>query len=63
MEIMSNLFIGLSSENAKNLAEKQGFISRVVCEDGQCFFVTADYREDRVNFHVENGKIIKVEKG
>lgn len=58
-----NDFIGLTKEEAKVLAEKWKIACRVVMEDGESFPVTLDFREDRLNFSVEKGKIVKVTRG
>lgn len=55
--------IGLSPEDAKALCDKHDIKSRIVSVDGKPRPATMDYRPDRFNFHVENGKIVKVSKG
>lgn len=42
-------FVGLGEEEAQELAESRGLDVREVGRDGECFFVTADLRQDRVN--------------
>ncbi|MDF1861974.1 MAG: hypothetical protein P1U87_17280 [Verrucomicrobiales bacterium] len=56
-------FIGLPLKEAEEKAEKSGLRHRVVLVDGQPRPATRDYRPDRVNFEVENGKIVKVSRG
>ncbi|MFC5052007.1 hypothetical protein ACFPK9_15500 [Rubritalea spongiae] len=62
-EIASADFLELSLEEAEELAKKNGLKYRIVEVDGQPRPITMDLRMDRFNFHVENGKIVKVTKG
>jgi|GEM_PF-648014 hypothetical protein len=56
-------FLGLSGEAGGKLADRRRLGHRVVAVDGEPRPVTMDYREDRVNFEIEGGKIIKVTRG
>ena len=56
-------FIGMLVESGDALAKKRGLKSRIIEIDGETRFVTTDYREDRVNFAISDGKIIKVTRG
>lgn len=58
-----NDFLGLSQEAGEKLADRRKFAHRVVAIDGESRPVTMDYREDRVNFEIEEGKIVKVTRG
>lgn len=65
---MSDMFstqslIGLTKEDAKDLAEKHGFTIRVMHEDGESFMGTMDYRTDRVNLSVNGGKVTEAKVG
>ena len=59
----ANSYIGMTLADGSARAEKAGIRWRVVEEDGQARPVTKDYRPDRLNFVVEKGKIIRVNKG
>ena len=56
-------FVGLPERSGAALAEKRGLRQRVVSVDGQLRPTTRDYRKDRVNFELEDGKIVKVSRG
>jgi hypothetical protein len=56
-------YLGMTLEAATARADKAEIRWRVVEEDGQSRPVTMDYRPDRLNFVVEKGKIIRVNKG
>ncbi|MEM1441358.1 MAG: hypothetical protein AAGF67_03385 [Verrucomicrobiota bacterium] len=55
--------VGLSQEAAEALAKERGLKSRVVSVDGDVRPVTMDYLQDRVNFTIEKGKVVKVNRG
>jgi hypothetical protein len=42
-------FVGLGEEEAQEMAESRGLDVREVGRDGECFPVTLDLRQDRVN--------------
>jgi hypothetical protein len=50
-------------EEARRLVEQQGYEFRVLIEDGNSPFVTADYRVDRVNVEVAGGKVVRADIG
>ena len=57
-------YTGKTFEDAKGLAENNGFIVRVVEKDGESFVLTMDHpRSDRINFRLRNDKIIGVYGG
>ena len=58
-----NDFLGLSQEAGEKLAERRRIAHRVVSVDGESRPVTMDFREDRVNFEIEVGKIGRVKRG
>lgn len=55
--------IGLVSDDAKKLAEKNNMVYRIVMVDGQGLAVTADYSPQRIDVTLEGGKIIDVSVG
>jgi hypothetical protein len=59
----ANSYLGMTLEAASARADKAGIRWRIVEEDGKPRLVTKDYRPDRLNFAVEKGKIIRVNKG
>jgi len=59
----ANSYVGMSLEEGSGRADKAEIKWRVVEEDGKPRPVTMDYRPDRLNFAVEKGKIIRVNKG
>lgn len=52
--------IGLSVNEADEALKTAGYKMRVVQEDGEHFIVTMDYRLDRVNVAVNNGKVSSI---
>lgn len=56
-------FIGLSIDEAKALAEKRGQPHRVTSIDGNPRMATADFVPDRLNFEIENGRVVAVKRG
>jgi len=50
-------YIGLTINEAIELADKEDFITRVISVDGVPSIITADYRKDRINLEIKN-KII-----
>lgn len=56
-------FTGLSLEEARNKAENDGFVVRIVENNGEPFILTTDYYSDRINFRVRNNKVIGVYGG
>jgi hypothetical protein len=56
-------FIGLTLDEAQALAKINKQPSRVVEIDGKPQAITADYRPERFNFSIKNGKVIRVNKG
>lgn len=56
-------YVGLPLKEAETMAEESGLRHRVTMLDGQPRPATRDYRPDRLNFEVENGKVVKVSRG
>jgi len=49
--------VGLRFEQAKQLAESQGFVLRVMREDGEHYIGTCDYRTNRLNIAIDDGAV------
>lgn len=47
-------YLGLSEQEADDLAQDNGFTLRVAGRDGECFALTMDYRQDRVNVYLDD---------
>lgn len=56
-------YIGLTLEAAQERAEKASIPHRVIEVDGQSRPVTKDYRPERLNFSVKDGKVIQATNG
>ena len=50
-------FLGLTEEEALNLANENNVSFRVVKRDGRYLAVTMDYRPGRINAEIEDGKV------
>jgi hypothetical protein len=50
-------------DSAIEMAEFNGFSTRVTREDDVEFFVTMDLKFNRINFQIDNGKISKASIG
>lgn len=55
--------IGMEKQAALKVLKEQGLQIRIVSEDGKSFRGTCEYRLDRVNLYIENGKVVKASKG
>lgn len=55
--------IGMEKQAAIDLIKGRGLKARVRSEDGQSFMGTADYRRDRINLHIQDGKVVKASVG
>lgn len=55
--------IGMEKQAAIDLIKARGLKSRIRSEDGKSFIGTCDYRLDRINLHIQDGKVIKASKG
>lgn len=56
-------FLGLTEAAGADLAKRRGLKHRTVSIDGRLLPTTRDYRRDRVNFEIEEGRIAKVSRG
>jgi hypothetical protein len=55
-------FIGLSVQDVLESCQAHGIDCRIAMVDGEPRFLTEDLRYDRLNFTIENGKVISVAK-
>jgi hypothetical protein len=51
-------YIGLTEEEAVELAEEQGLTVREVGRDGECHIITMDLRDDRINLEYVDGIVV-----
>lgn len=61
--IDTSVYIGLSEQEATELANSKGLTSRVVRIDSEEFMVTMDYSPTRLNFEIDGGKVTSVTLG
>ena len=55
--------IGMEKQAAIDLIKSKGLKVRVRSEDGEAFVGTCDWRPERFNLNIENGKVVSVSKG
>lgn len=51
-------YLGLTKAEAERYAQTHGQTVRVAGRDGECFALTMDYRDDRVNIYLEDDEIV-----
>ncbi len=56
-------FVGLTMEQATELASSRGLFIRLAGEDGECLPLTDDIRSERINIELRNGVVITADKG
>jgi hypothetical protein len=56
-QALAEKVVGLAEAEAVDLVESVGGVARVVARDGETFSGTEDYRVDRINLRVEDGKV------
>lgn len=56
-------FLGLELAEAEALARRRGIVSRVVSVEGRPRPTTRDYRRDRVNFEIGQGRVARTWRG
>lgn len=61
--IDTKAYVGKDISEVEQLLDEKGQPHRVMWQDGEAFFGTMDFRPDRLNFHVEDGKIIEAYTG
>lgn len=62
-QTLIHTIIGMSEKEAINTINNKGYQSRVWMTNGKGCIVTADYRSDRLNLTIEDGKIVAAEIG
>lgn len=50
-------YLGLTEQDASDLAKDNGLTLRVAGRDGECFALTMDYRVDRVNVYLDDAVV------
>lgn len=53
--------VGMTVSDARNVLKQRGLALRVTVEDGSPYMLTMDYRRDRVNVEVKDGKVVRIE--
>lgn len=61
-EFFNEMFL-MNYKSAVDVCEKNGFTTRVVCNNGVYYIVTCDFNPKRVNFVLENDVVIKCDIG
>ncbi len=51
-------YLGLSEQEAKKYAAEQSQTIRIAGRDGECFALTMDYRDNRVNLYLEDDEVV-----
>lgn len=51
-------FVGLTESAALDLAEERGLEVRAVGRDGECFVVTDDFRDNRINLEFQGDRVV-----
>jgi PAS domain-containing protein len=60
-EAAAETYVGLAEAKATQQAEANGLEVRVIARDGELFPITADLKENRINFSITDGKVTKAE--
>ena len=55
--------IGITETEAKKILKENEICTRTTQRDGKHFIGTCDFRMDRVNLQVKDGKVIAVDRG
>ena len=63
MMIDLNKLVGLAEDVAIAKIKAAGFVARIINRNGVPFMYTMDYRTDRVNLEIDNGKVTKADIG
>lgn len=58
-EAVNEALNGLTREQAEAAAEAAGYTVRVVREDDESYAMTMDYRTDRINIELDDGKVTR----
>ena len=59
VKVTQTKYKGMSVEKAKNLAQKNNTLFRVVIQDGRPLRIKKDYRPGRINAEVKNGIVVR----
>jgi hypothetical protein len=59
----TDAYLGLTKDEAERYARAHGQTVRVAGRDGECFALTMDYRDDRVNIYLEDDQIVAATVG
>ena len=59
----AELYVGLSEQEALDLADERQQTVRVAGRDGECFPMTMDYQPERVNLYVEADQVVAATLG
>jgi hypothetical protein len=59
----ANQYVGMTEEDAMAAITKNKMTPRVRSKDGKAFMGTMDYRTDRVNLTIEDGKVTQATIG
>lgn len=54
----SQMVVGMDKSQAVQFIKESGFSARIIREDGESFIVTKDYRLDRMNLEIKDGKVL-----
>lgn len=57
-ETVHGQIVGMEKHKALVLIKESGFRPRILREDGQSFIGTQDFRLDRINLFIEDGKVL-----
>jgi hypothetical protein len=52
--------VGLKEDAARSKCKQRGFEMRIIEKDGKRFLGSMEYREDRINVTIRNGRVKKV---
>ena len=55
--------VGKMRPEAELISAKEGFLTRVVMEDGFSYYVTSDSMPNRINFVLIDGKVVETSVG
>ena len=55
--------VGKMRAEAERISAKEGFLTRVVMEDGFSYYVTSDNMPNRINFVLIDGKVVETSVG
>ena len=55
--------VGKEEKEAVAFLAGNGFATRIICREGNPLICTRDYRTDRINLTIENGKVKEIKIG